>query len=128
MDGLLRVLAQAPHLLIIPEPRQTGVDIKAVRLQNELTLALNRGAESPDYVKTLALNLAAQRYSRHPDPTPAHELEQLRVRLEQGPANADTLASLLSTAVWAVRLTPEKNVELELVNGGIITDAKEESA
>ena len=128
VDGRLRELAQAPHLLIIPEPRQTGVDIKAVRLQNELTLALNRGAESPDYVKTLALNLAAQRYSRHPDPTPAHELEQLRVRLEQGPANADTLASLLSTAVWAVRLTPEKNVELELVNGGIITDAKEESA
>ena len=30
--------------------------------------------------------------------------------------------------IGAVRLTPEKNVELELVNGGIITDAKEESA
>ncbi len=128
VDGRLRELAQTPHLLTAPEPQRTGVDMEAVRLQNELTLALNRGAESPDYVKTLALNLAAQRYSQLPDPTPAHELEQLRVRLEQGPANAETLASLLTTAVRAVRLTPEKTVELELVNGGIITDAKEESA
>ncbi len=128
VNGRLQELVRVPHMLTAPEPQRAEVNMEAVRLQNELTLALNRGAESPDYIKTLALNLAAQRYSQLPDPTPAHELEQLRVRLEQGPANADTLASLLTTAVRAVRLTPEKTVELELVNGGIITDAKEESA
>jgi hypothetical protein len=32
---------------------------------------------------------------------------------------------LLSIAVRAVRLTPEKGVELELVNGTIITEEKE---
>ena len=53
------------------------------------------------------------------------KMEQLRVRLEQGPADTDTLADLLSIAVRAVRLTPEKGVELELVNGTIITEEKE---
>ena len=128
VDGLLRELAQAPHLLIIPEPRQTGVDMEAVRLQNELTLALNRGDENPGHIKTLALAAAAQRYSQIPDPTPAHDLEQLRARLEEGPADANTLSALLDTAVRAVRLAPDKTVDLELVNGQIITEAKEESA
>ena len=128
VDGLLRELAQAPHLLIIPEPRQTGVDTEAVRLQNELTLALNRGDENPGYIKTPALAAAAQRYSQIPDPTPAHDLEQLRARLEEGPADANTLSALLDTAVRAVRLAPDKTVDLELVNGQIITEAKEESA
>ena len=128
VDGLLRELAQAPHLLIIPEPRQTGVDMEAVRLQNELTLALNRGDENPGYIKTLALAAAAQRYSQIPDSTPAHRLGQLRARLEEGPADANTLSALLDTAVRAVRLAPDKTVDLELVNGQIITEAKEESA
>ena len=128
VDGLLRELAQAPHLLIIPEPRQTGVDMEAVRLQNELTLALNRGGESSHYMKSLILAAAAQRYSQIPDPTPAHDLEQLRARLEEGPADANTLSALLDTAVRAVRLAPDKTVDLELVNGQIITEAKEESA
>lgn len=128
VDMRLRDLAQAPHLLTAPEPRQAGVDMEAIRLRNELTMALNRGADSPEYIKTLAFAAAAQRYSQLPDPTPAHELEQLRARLEQGPADAGTLAALLVSAVRAVRLIPDKNVELELVNGEIITDTKEESA
>ena len=100
----------------------------AVRLQNELTLALNRGDENPAYIKSLALAVTAQRYGQLPDPTPAHDLELLRARLEEGPADADALAALLSTAVRAVRLTPAKTVELELVNSQIITEEQEESA
>lgn len=128
VDGQLRELAQSPHLLTAPKPRPAGVDMDTIRLRNELTMALNRGADSPEYIKALIFTAAAQRYSRLPDPTHTHELERLRTRLEQAPANADTLAALLTAAVRAVRLTPDKNVELELVNGEIITDAKEESA
>lgn len=128
VDGRLRELAQAPHLLTAPEPQRGGLDMDAVRLQNELTLALNRGGENPVYIKTLALAAAAQRYSQLPDPTPAYDLEQLRVRLEEDPADAEVRAALLDMAVRAVRLTPGKTVELELVNGQIITEAKEESA
>ena len=128
VDGRLRELARAPHLLTAPEPQRAGLDMDAVRLQNELTIALNRGGENPAYIKTLALAAAAQRYSQLPDPTPVHDLEQLRARLEESPANADTLSTLLDTAVRAVRLAPDKTVDLELVNGQLITETKEESA
>lgn len=128
VDERLRDLAQCPHLLTAPEPQRARVDMDAVRLQNELTLALNRGNENPAYIKSLALAVTAQRYGQIPDPTPAHDMEQLRARLEEGPADADALAALLSTAVRTVRLTPDKNAELELVNGQIITEEQEESA
>ena len=128
VDRLLRELSQAPHLLTAPEPQQTEPSLEAVRLQNELTLALNRGGESPEYIRSLALTAAVLRYNQLPDPIPAHKLERLRARLEQGPADADTLSALLATAVRAVRLAPDKTVELELVNGTIITEEKEESA
>lgn len=128
VDERLRELTQAPHFLTAPGSQPAEADIEAIRLQNELTLALNRGSEKPEYIKTLALAIAAQRYSQLPDPTPAHELEQLRARLEQGSADADTLRDLLRTAVRAVRLTPDKNVELELVNGMIIAEKEARSA
>ena len=128
VSGRLRELSQAPHLLTAPEPQQTEPNLEAVRLQNELTLALNRGGESPEYIKSLILATAAQRYNQIPDPTPAHELEELRTRLEQGPADADALSALLATAVRSVRLASNKTVELELINGTIITEKKEESA
>lgn len=128
VDRRLRELSQAPHLLTAPEPQQTEPSLEAVRLQNELTLALNRGGESPEYIRSLALTAAVLRYNQLPDPIPAHKLERLRTRLEQGPADADTLSALLATAVRAVRLAPDKTVELELVNGTIITEEKEESA
>lgn len=124
----LRQLARSPHLLTAPESRQIGLDLDAVRLHNELTLALNRGGENSEYIKSLALAAAVQGYSQLPDPTLTHELEQLRTRLEQGPTDADALSALLTTAVQAIRLGLSKIVELELVNGTIITEEKEESA
>ena len=128
VDGQLRKLAQSPHLLTAPEPKRAELDLDAIRLQNELTMALNRGSEKPEYLKTLALAVTAQRYEQLPDPSPAHELGQIQVRLEQGPADVDTLADLLTTAVQAVRLTPSKNVELELINGTIIAEKEAQSA
>ena len=128
VNGRLRELAQSPHLLTAPEPQRAAPTLDAIRLQNELTMALNRGSEKPEYLKALALAVTAQRYGQLPDPIPAHDLEQLRTRLEQNRANADTLADLLRTAVRAVRLTPEKKVELELVNGTIIAEKEAQSA
>ena len=128
VDECLQALTKAPHLLTAPEPQQTGVDLEAVRLQNELTLSLNRGTESPEYIKSLALAVAAQRYSQLPDPTPAHELEQLRARLEQDPADTEVLTDLMTIAVRAVRLTPSKDVELELINGAVVAGKEARSA
>ncbi len=128
VEGRLRELAQAPHLITAPEPQRPAPVLDAIRLQNELTQALNRGGEGPEYIKSLILAAAAQRYSQIPDPTPAHRLGQLRARLEEGPADGETLSALLDTAVRAVRIGPGKAVELELASGEIIPEKKEESA
>lgn len=121
----LRMLAQAPHLLPVPPAEQAAPGTDAARLQNELTLALNRNSESPEYIKALVLATAAQRYTQLTDPTPAHEFQQLRARLETDPTDADTLAALLAMAVRTVRLKPNKTTELELINSQIITDTEE---
>ena len=126
-EALLRELAQAPHLITAPEPQRAASGLDAIRLQNELTQALNRGGESSRYMKSLILAAAAQRYSQIPDPTPAHRLGQLRARLEEGPADGETLSALLEAAVRAVRLSPGGTVKLELASGRSITEEKEES-
>lgn len=128
VSGRLQELSQASHLLTASEPQQAEPNLESIRLQNELTLALNRGSESPEYIKPLILTAAVQRYNQLPDPTPTHALEGLQTRLEQGPVNAGIRSALLTTAVRAVRLSSDKTVALELVNGTIITEEKEESA
>ncbi|MBD5085290.1 MAG: hypothetical protein HDT33_09635 [Clostridiales bacterium] len=128
VNGQLQKLVQSPHLLTTPELKRAAPTMDAIRLQNELTMALNRGSEKPEHLKTLALAVTAQRYEQFPDPTPAHDLEQLHAQVEQGHADADTLANLLTIAVRAIRLTPSKNVELELVNGTIIAGKEAQSA
>ncbi len=64
VDGQLRELSQSPHLLTAPEPQRAAPDMDAIRLQNELTMAFNRGTETPEYIKTLILAAAAQRYEQ----------------------------------------------------------------
>lgn len=126
VDRRLRELARSPDLLTAPEPRQSGPDLESIRLQNELTQALNRGGESPAYIRSLILSIATQRYARLPDPTPTHDLGQLRERLEAGQIDTGTLSGLLATAVQAIRLGPDKSVVLELVNGTVIAEAEED--
>lgn len=128
VNGRLRELVRSPRLLTAPEPKRAAPTMDAIRLQNKLTMALNRGSEKPEYLKALALAVTAQRYEQLPDLTPAHDLEQLRAQVEQGPVNVYMLAALLTTAVQAVRLTPDKKVELELVNGTIIAGKEAQSA
>ena len=128
VERRLRALARMPHLLTAPEPQRAASGLDAIRRQNELTQALNRGGEDPEYIKSLILTSAAQRYSQIPDPTPAHRLGQLRARLEEGPADGETLSALLEAAVRAVRISPGGTVELELASGEIIPEKKEESA
>lgn len=112
----LRELAKAPHLLSPPSADRICSSIDTVRLQNELTLALNRSAENPEYIKVLVLATAAQKYEQLPDPTPAHDFEVLMSRLDTDPTDANALADLFNTAVSAVQLAPDRSITLELVH------------
>ena len=121
----LRALVEHPSLLTPPQQGQDADSHDAVRIQNELNLALNRGSEPPEYIKTLAFAAAAARYQAIQDPTPDHRLAELRAQLEQGVSDENILQTLLQTAVNAIRFMPSKIVDLELVNGRILSDCLE---
>ncbi len=116
----LRQLAAAPDLLTPPRTPEPAPSLDALRIQNELDLSFNRADVNPDYMKSLILAIAAERYAVLPDPTPAHELAVLRARLESGPASETDLRELLAKVVKAVRVGGQDYIELELINGKII--------
>ena len=46
-----------------------------MRIENELALCFNRADINPEYMKTLIMAAAAERYAGLNDPTPTHKLE-----------------------------------------------------
>lgn len=123
----LQELAAKPSLLIPPDTgRQDSLSMDAIRIQNELNLAFNRGAESAELIRALIFAAAAESYSAIPDPTPGYRLERLRERLDAGPADEPALRELMDTAVRAIRLGQGGVLELELINGTIFASDREE--
>lgn len=114
----LRALALHPHLLRLPEAgRETSLE--PVRLQNEINHEFNRADASPEYLRVLILACFTEKYNELADPTPAHRLSLLRERLEEGPADEETLRELFHQAVGAVRVGPGGRIALELTDGHI---------
>ena len=74
----------------------------ALRIENELALCFNRADINPEYMKTLIMAAAAERYAGLNDPTPAHRLALLRQKLELEPENEETLWELFESAVTHV--------------------------
>lgn len=74
----------------------------SLRIENELALCFNRADINPEYMKTLIMAAAAERYAGLNDPTPTHKLELLRQKLELEPENEETLWELFESAVTHV--------------------------
>ncbi len=74
----------------------------ALRIENELALCFNRADINPEYMKTLIMAAAAERYAGLNDPTPAHRRALLRQKLELEPENEETLWELFESAVTHV--------------------------
>lgn len=114
---LLLELAHTPSLLTrTAETENFILPADALRIQNELTHALNRGDTDMVYMKTLVFAIAAEQYSALPDPTPRFKMEQLQQRLAQHTPDAADLRELFETAVQEVRIG-EKQIELRLADG-----------
>ena len=116
----LHQLAEVPALLMPPPLPAAAPSSDALRIQNEINLCFNRADINTDYMKTLIFAIAAEQYAVLPDLTPAHDIEELRERLEASPANESDLQELLAKAVKAVRIGGQDYIELELTNGQII--------
>lgn len=127
VNAQLRALAQAPHLLEDKPDPPIQISPDTRRIQNELTLAFNRGSESTEYMKMLMFAAASEHYAAIPDPTPRHELHQLRAQLESGMVGDHILDKLMEIAVQAVRIAPDKSVTLELTNGKILNHREEQT-
>ena len=116
----LHQLAEVPALLMPPPLPAAAPSSDALRIQNEINLCFNRADINADYMKALIFAVAAEQYAVLPDLTPAHDIEELRERLEASPANESDLQELLAKAVKAVRIGGQDYIELELTNGQII--------
>lgn len=116
--GLLRELSQAPHLLRLPAPRRE-TSLEPVRLQNEINHEFNQVEASPEYLKVLILACATEKYNELTDPTPQYRLRRLRERLEDRPADEETLRELFDQAVRSVRIGQAGAITLELPDGQI---------
>ena len=90
----LKVLAHSPECIRLPKAAPASTD--ALRIENELALCFNRADINPEYMKTLIMAAAAERYAGLNDPTPAHKLELLRQKLELEPESEETCGKFLS--------------------------------
>lgn len=88
--------------LNIQLPKAAPASTDALRIENELALCFNRADINPEYMKTLIMAAAAERYAGLNDPTPAHRLALLRQKLELEPENEETLWELFESAVTHV--------------------------
>ena len=98
--------------------KKTG---SAQRVANELTNALNRGTESPEYLRALIFACAAERYNELPDGSLQHKVDKLRERMEASSTDESLSRELLETAVRTIRIADADSIALELVNGQIVT-------
>lgn len=127
VDALLDELAHTPEALARRIPQETAAGSGARRIANELTNALNRGAESVEYLRSLVFACAAERYSELPDGSLQYKVDRLRQRMESGDAGEMLRKELLETAVRSIRFTDADSITLELVNGQIITKEASET-
>ena len=88
------------HPIRLPKAAPASTD--ALRIENELALCFNRADINPEYMKTLIMAAAAERYAGLNDPTPAHRLALLQQKLELEPENEETLWELFESAVTHV--------------------------
>lgn len=100
VELLLQRLAREPQRLDhTPKLKVAAPSVDALRIQNELTHALNRGETDVEYVKAMIFAAAAERYNDLPDPVPYYRLERLRQRLEQRPPDENDLRELFESMV-----------------------------
>lgn len=124
----LQQLAATPRLLNIPVPDSEIVISKdATRIQNELNLAFSRGTESIPFMRTLIFAGAAERYASLPDPTANHIMDQLKEQLTHATVNESILKTLFQTAVKAIHIVSDKDMELVLINGNILRSRRSEA-
>lgn len=130
VEAHLRQLAREPQRLDhTPKLKAAAPSADTLRIQNELTHALNRGETDTAYMKAMIFAAAAERYNDLPDPVPYYRLERLRQRLELRPPDENDLRELFGSLVQKVLIEAGSAV-LRLTDGTILgkIDGEERTA
>ena len=98
----LKELAKSPERIQLPQAVPASTD--ALRIENELALCFNRADINAEYMKTLIMAAAAERYAGLSDPTPAHRLALLRQKLERNPEDEEALWELFGAVIAQVSI------------------------
>ena len=98
----LKELAKFPERIQLPQAAPASTD--ALRIENELALCFNRADINAEYMKTLIMAAAAERYAGLSDPTPAHRLALLRQKLERNPEDEEALWELFGAVIAQVSI------------------------
>lgn len=85
-------------------PQAAPASTDALRIENELALCFNRADINAEYMKTLIMAAAAERYAGLSDPTSAHRLSLLRQKLERNPEDEEALWELFGEVIAQVSI------------------------
>lgn len=116
---LNRLLTERRLTRPIPVPKERETVSNSRRIANELTNAFNRGEENYEYMRTLILTCATEKYNELPDNSFQYELDIL-CSSAKGENNETLMKKLLNTAVRAILLTRGEDISLKLVSGEVI--------
>ena len=126
VDHSLHTLAQSPQLLDMHGTNVPQQSKEVTRLENELTAAFNRSAESAAYMRELIFAVAAEKYIALPDLTSQHTMQIMKSMLKKEPNEAKQICLLRESVVKRILLRRGADVALELINGQVITGREEE--
>lgn len=110
----LKELAKSPERIHLPKAAPASTD--AMRIENELALCFNRADINSDYMKTLIMAAAAERYAGLHDPTPPHRLALLQQRLEQNPEDEEVLWELFEAVIAQASIGKDGEINLYQTN------------
>ena len=125
LDDCFHAIKQKPVLLADCEVSAPSVKSDAMRLENELVAAFNRGVESVEYMKTLIFAVAAEKYKQLPDNALCRKIEAIRAKIVSQELTDQMKQELMDTVVQVIRIGPGSTVTMQLINGKLVTTEEE---
>ena len=125
LDDCFRVIMQKPELLIDCEALAAPFKSDAMRLENELAVAFNRGVENAEYMKTLIFAVAAEKYKQLPDNALCRKVEAIQAKIESQEMTDQLKKKIMDTVVQAIRIGSGSTVAMQLINGKLVISKEE---
>ena len=126
LDDCFHAIKQKPELLTDCEASAAPFKSDALRLENELVAAFNRGVESVEYMKTLIFAVAAEKYKQLPDNALCRKVEAIQAKIESQELTDQLKQELMDTVVQNVRIGNGSTVTMQLINGRSV-ESKEDT-